>query len=126
LKLLLLQAIIPLAAMLGWVLCAYACIFGAVSAGNFFNYFTSLFATPTQNWTSVLNPLVTILTIKSYRKAVIRIIFCGRAPIAITPTTFGGAGTGPAGSSRGRHPHSSAGPIKSITQADAAQKYVHE
>jgi hypothetical protein len=92
------QAIIPLAAMLGWVLCAYACIFGTVLGGTLFNYFTSLFATPTQSWTSVMNPLVTILTIKSYRKAVLHLFCSCRMPNGISPMAFGGfIGTDPTG-----------------------------
>jgi hypothetical protein len=40
--------------MVGWVICTYACIFGAAFSGGWFNLFTSLVATPTQNWTSGL------------------------------------------------------------------------
>lgn len=64
------QSMIPVLAMFCWGACSYACIFGYATNLEWFNVFSALTATPIQCWISVFNPLVTILTVMPYRRAV--------------------------------------------------------
>lgn len=58
--------------MFCWCACTYACVFGYATKLEWFNAFSSLSATPMQCWISVFNPLVTMLTVMPYRRAVLK------------------------------------------------------
>ena len=66
---------IPLIEIVGWLLCMYTCLLGRllIDPTGGLNMF-SLVAFPIQNWISVLNPLVTLVLIHSYRKAFINLL----------------------------------------------------
>jgi hypothetical protein len=68
------QAAIPVIALIGWTYCFYNCVVGDALPREWNTLVTGVGFNPPQVWISVLNPVVTFMTVKPYKKALRQIL----------------------------------------------------